>query len=82
MMAEPGPKWQPRDGDQDAGQDAGQEHENEELMETYADRPMDLADASLIVAAEELRTCKVFTVDRDDFQTIGYGAVTGTCQCR
>jgi predicted nucleic acid-binding protein len=40
-----------------------------ELMETYADRPMDLADASLIVAAEELKTCKVFTVDRDDFQT-------------
>ena len=40
-----------------------------ELMEIYADRPMDLADASLIVAAEELKTCKVFTVDRDDFQT-------------
>jgi uncharacterized protein len=40
-----------------------------ELIETYADRPMDLADASLIVAAEELKTCKVFTVDRDDFQT-------------
>jgi uncharacterized protein len=38
-------------------------------METYADRPMDLADASLIVAAEEFKTCKVFTVDRDDFQT-------------
>lgn len=38
-------------------------------METYADRPLDLADASLIVAAEELKTCKVFTVDRDDFQT-------------
>lgn len=40
-----------------------------ELMEVYADRPMDLADASLIVAAEELKTCKVFTVDRDDFRT-------------
>lgn len=40
-----------------------------ELMEIYADRPMDLADASLIVAAEELKTCKVFTVDRDDFHT-------------
>lgn len=40
-----------------------------ELMETYADRSMDLADASLIVAAEELKTCEVFTVDRDDFQT-------------
>lgn len=40
-----------------------------ELMEIHADRPMDLADASLIVAAEELKTCKVFTVDRDDFHT-------------
>lgn len=38
-------------------------------METYANRPMDLADASLIVAAEELKTCKVLTVDRDDFRT-------------
>ncbi len=40
-----------------------------ELMELYADHPMDLADASLVVAAEVLRTRKVFTVDRDDFAT-------------
>jgi uncharacterized protein len=40
-----------------------------ELMEQYADHPMDLADASLIVAAEALSTRKVFTVDRDDFST-------------
>lgn len=40
-----------------------------ELMEQYADHPMDLADASLIVAAEALRTRKVFTVDRRDFET-------------
>ena len=40
-----------------------------ELMETYADRPMDLADASMIVAAEVLDTRKVFTIDRADFQT-------------
>lgn len=40
-----------------------------ELMEKYADHPMDLADASLIVAAEELRIFKIFTVDRDDFAT-------------
>jgi hypothetical protein len=40
-----------------------------ELMELYADHPMDLADASLIVAAESLGTRKVFTVDRNDFQT-------------
>jgi predicted nucleic acid-binding protein len=38
-----------------------------ELMERYADHPMDLADASLIVAAEVLGTRKVFTVDRRDF---------------
>ena len=40
-----------------------------ELMEMYADHPMDLADASLIVAAEALETRRVFTVDRKDFQT-------------
>ena len=40
-----------------------------ELMEQYADHPMDLADASLIVAAEALNTRKVFTVDRHDFST-------------
>lgn len=38
-----------------------------ELMETYSDHPMDLADASLIVAAETLATRKVFTIDRRDF---------------
>lgn len=38
-----------------------------ELMDLYADRPMDLADASLIVAAETLSTRKVFTIDRKDF---------------
>jgi predicted nucleic acid-binding protein len=40
-----------------------------ELMETYADRPMDLADASLVVAAESVRARKVLTVDRPDFET-------------
>jgi len=40
-----------------------------ELMEQYADHPMDMADASLIVAAESLRTRKVFAVDRKDFET-------------
>jgi uncharacterized protein len=38
-----------------------------ELMEQYADRPMDLADASLVTAAEALRVTKVFTIDRQDF---------------
>lgn len=40
-----------------------------ELMELYADHPMDLADASLVAAAEALGTRKVFTIDRRDFET-------------
>lgn len=40
-----------------------------ELMEVYADHPMDLADASLVVAAESAETRRVFTIDRQDFQT-------------
>ena len=40
-----------------------------ELMEQYADHLMDLADASLIVAAESLSINKVFTLDRHDFET-------------
>jgi predicted nucleic acid-binding protein len=37
------------------------------LMEEYEDQPMDLADASLVAAAEVLRTTRVFTIDRRDF---------------
>lgn len=40
-----------------------------ELMQKYADRPMDLADASLVAAAETLRAAQVFTLDRSDFST-------------
>lgn len=40
-----------------------------ELMETYGDHPMDLADASLVVAAESIQARRVFTVDRPDFET-------------
>jgi predicted nucleic acid-binding protein len=40
-----------------------------ELMEQYADHPMDLADASLVVAAESLRVRTIFTLDLDDFST-------------
>jgi len=40
-----------------------------ELMHKYADHPMDLADASLVTAAEALRTTSVFTLDRNDFST-------------
>ena len=34
------------------------------LMEQYRDLPMDLADASLVAAAERLGLRQVFTVDR------------------
>lgn len=34
------------------------------LMRQYSDAPMDLADASLVAAAERLGTTRVFTTDR------------------
>lgn len=36
-----------------------------ELMAKYRSLPMDLADASLVVVAEKLRTRRVFTLDSD-----------------
>lgn len=38
-----------------------------DLMESYRDLPMDLADASLVVAAEELGERRILTTDRRDF---------------
>jgi len=38
-------------------------------MERYADRPMDLADASLVVAALNTGVTTVWTLDRNDFET-------------
>ena len=35
------------------------------LMERYADRPMDLADATLVALAEERKLKKIFTLDSD-----------------
>ncbi len=40
-----------------------------ELLEKYADLPMDLADASLVVAAEELGSGRILSTDERDFQT-------------
>jgi predicted nucleic acid-binding protein len=37
------------------------------LLEKYAGLPMDVADATLVVLAEELGTSLVFTTDRSDF---------------
>lgn len=39
------------------------------LMQKYHDRPMDLADASLVCLAEQLSVRDIFTLDRNDFQT-------------
>lgn len=40
-----------------------------ELMEQYADHPMDLADASLVTAAEAYASRRIFTIDRNDFES-------------
>jgi len=41
------------------------------LMEKYADRPMDLADATLVALAEERGERRIFTLDAD-FQIYRY----------
>ena len=38
-------------------------------IESYADRPMDLADASLVVAALKTGCTNIWTLDRGDFET-------------
>jgi len=38
-----------------------------ELLEKYRDRPMDVADASLVVLAERLEISEILTIDRADF---------------
>jgi uncharacterized protein len=40
-----------------------------ELMERYADLPMDFTDASLVALAEHLGHGRILTVDRRDFST-------------
>lgn len=40
-----------------------------QLMENYANLPMDLADASLVVLAEHLANGRIFTVGRRDLNT-------------
>jgi len=37
------------------------------LLEKYRDRPMDLADASLVVLAERAGVHEILTIDRADF---------------
>ena len=38
-----------------------------ELMQQYSNLPMDLADASLVVLAEELGDGRILSVDKRDF---------------
>jgi len=40
-----------------------------ELMEKYRELPMDLADASLVLLAEELGTGRILSTDQRDFRT-------------
>jgi predicted nucleic acid-binding protein len=40
-----------------------------ELMEKYRDLPMDLADASLVILAEDIGTGRILSTDTRDFQT-------------
>lgn len=39
------------------------------LMHKYADLPMDFADASLVIAAEELGHGRILSTDQRDFET-------------
>jgi len=41
----------------------------EKLMHRYNDRPMDYADATLVLLAERHSLTTVFTVDNNDFET-------------
>lgn len=45
--------------------DDGELTRMEVLMERYQDRPMDMADASLVAAAETLNQRTIFTLDSD-----------------
>jgi len=52
-----------------------------ELCRKYSDRPMDLADASLVRMTELTARCKVWTVDRDDFSAYRrHGRQTVPCE--
>lgn len=52
-----------------------------ELMEQYADLPMDYADATLVVLAEDLETNQVLTTDRRDFSVYRIGGSREFCIC-
>jgi len=41
----------------------------EELMHRYEDRPMDFADATLVLLARRESLSTIFTIDHNDFET-------------
>ena len=41
----------------------------EDLMKRYEDRPMDFADATLVLLARRESLSTIFTIDHDDFET-------------
>lgn len=43
--------------------------ELQSLMERYRDRPMDFADATLVLAGSKLKISEILTIDHDDFET-------------
>lgn len=43
------------------------------IMSTYADREVDLADASLVLLAERTGVTDIITIDRNDFSTYRLG---------
>jgi predicted nucleic acid-binding protein len=45
----------------------------EELVRRYADLPLDYADATLVVLAEDARTGHILTLDVRDFSTVRWG---------
>lgn len=52
---------------------AGRLRSAESLMSAYADTPMDFADATLVVLAEELETDRIITADERGFRTYRHG---------
>ena len=55
-------------------QGAGHLSSISELIAKYGDLPMDLADASLVVAASELRDGRILSTDERDFGIYRWGA--------
>lgn len=51
------------------------------LVDKYADLPMDLADASLVILAEELGHGRILSTDQCDFRTIAGRTISHLKTC-